>query len=544
MPLLAGLLCLLLLGFAGASYGAVRWDVVQAPTEVVNTGRSEVTGSVSLIARGAGTTGTSSGGDTQIGLIYTNPSMQIDNRVGTGIRLVASGVTATIVLVENFDLNGRCTGRITINIPAAQAVADASFIRVEGVRGRIDASLAVTPGTDLFVDLQSINDPAANIFTPDRVRVAKSLDGMNIKITPTSLLLCFPTSGLPPGGTLDNSILITEGFARAFVDDNSTTAGTDRVDTTQALLGTPTTSTQFQVFLEAIPASVSGIVWEDSVLDIGSGLTQAQLVLVDDSEAFDATTGTASARYSFEANNQTDVSDINVEQFRIAPRIVLKSGATQTGTVLAGVTLAPAVDAAAACSAPQATDSTAHRPRFLRMIESDDVATNNPPDDPTKEYATIIRCNCYLLFTYVTANAGFDTGVAIANTTGDTAVFGDNEAPNQLGKITFYFFDRNDGFVGSTETAADVTTGTTYVNVLSGLLPTGVTAFEGYVIAKADFQFCHGFAFIADSAFATIAHGYVANVIPDPAIKNSGGHRTAAAAGDPTNIPAGESLNN
>jgi hypothetical protein len=176
------------------------------------------------------------------------------------------------------------------------------------------------------------------------------------------------------------------------------------------------------------------------------------------------------------------------------------------------------------------------------------VATNNPPDDPHVPYALIIRCNCYMLFTYVTADAGFDTGIAIANTTGDEAVFGDNEAADQLGNITFYFYDKAEGFVGSTTTTEEVLQGRSFVGLISGLLPENVTAFSGYVIARADFQFCHGFAFIADSSFASIAHGYVANIIPDPAIKNLGGRRAASAAADTSNggggIPAGESLNN
>jgi len=44
LPVLAGLLCLLLMGFAGASYGAVRYDVIGSPTELINIGRSDVTG--------------------------------------------------------------------------------------------------------------------------------------------------------------------------------------------------------------------------------------------------------------------------------------------------------------------------------------------------------------------------------------------------------------------------------------------------------------------------------------------------------------------
>jgi hypothetical protein len=542
MPLLAGLLCFLLLGFAGASYGTVRFDVVPSPTEVINTGRSEVTGSVNLIVRGPGNvTGTATGGDTQIGLIYASPAMQIDNDVDSGIRLIAGNgfPTASIVLVENFDLNGRCAGRITINIGGGNPVAENAFLRVEGVRGRIDASNGITPGTDFFVDLQSINDPSANLFTPDVVRVAKSLDGMNVVIAPDSLLLCFPTTGVPPAGTAaaDYSITITEGFARAFVDDDAET--NERVDSDGDPLGAPDNSTEFLVFMEAIPASVSGIEWQDSVK---ANNTDATLELVG-TPSFDATGGTATAIYGFEAVDQTNDSDIKVETFVLQPVVRLKSGATQTGVILAGVTLAPAVAEASGCGAPNGDRAA---PRFLDMIESDAVATNNLPADPTKEYASIIRCNCYLLFTYVTSTSTWSTGIAIANTTGDTAVFGTaNEAPNQLGKVTFYYFDRTAGYVGFSESPADITSGTSLVDVVGGTsipLPTGVTSFEGYIIARADFQFCHGFAFIADTGFASIAHGYIANVIPDPAIK--GGRRAAAAAADATNIPAGESLNN
>lgn len=547
-PMLAGLLCVLLLGFAATSYGVVRWDVVGSPTEVINTGRSEVTGGVKLIAHESGTTGTSLGGAVQIGLIYDNPAMQIDNLPASGIILAKSPdlASASIVLVENFDLNGQCTGRITINIPAGVNVVPGSFLSIEGVRGRIDASLAVTPGTDLFVDLQSINDPAANNFTPDRVRVAKSLDGMNITIKPSSLLLCFATTGVAPGSSPSGgTITITEGFARAFVDNAPTNAASLRVDSLKDSLGAPTNPTQFLVWLEGIPTSVSGIIWTNSSVDINTG---AQLVLVD-KPTFDKTTGVAQANYEYHTPDQANLSDIRVESFTITPTFVLKSGATLTGTVLAGVTLAPtAEDLSSTCSKnpPVADDTDNPRPRFLQMFESDAVATNNPPDDPLAPLATIARCNCYLLFTYATFDAGFNTGIAIANTTGDKEVFGDASAPDQLGKITFYFYDKAAGFVGSTQTAADIAAGTSFVGLLSGVLPTGVTAFSGYIIAKADFQFCHGFAYIADDAFAAVAHGYIANVIPDPAMKGPKGVRFASDAGDigPNQIPAGEGLNN
>lgn len=557
LPVLAGLFCLLLMGFAVTSYGAIRFDVIPSPTEVINTGRSEVLGSVNLIVRGTGNvSGTSAGGHAQIGLLYTNPAIQIDNTTTSGIKIFYSNAfctaSPTIVVVQNIDINGKCSGSITVDLAAGAQVADTvDFIRLEGVRGRVDASgVGLTPGTDFYVDLQSINDPTANTFNPDRVRVAKSFDGMNVAINPATLLLCFPTLGTYAADPA-YYIRITESFARAFVDNDAGAAGVgaeDRVDSgmnttcsgtvSPAILGAPTVPTEFYVYMEQIPASVSGINWEGPYYDQqGTGST---LTLV--SSTFSATAGTATALFRYDTPNQTGLSDITVEWYQLKPYVVLKANATQTGTVMVGVSLAPTVSEASGCTQPS---SSVSRPRFLLMYESDAVALGNPPSDALKPYATITRCNCFLLFTYVTSDSGYDTGLAIANTTGDVEVFGTSHAPDQFGKITFYFYDKTAGYVGQYTTTADTLVGRSYVNVLSAILPlvtpSPLASFSGYIIAQTQFQFCHGFAFIADTRFASIAHGYVANVIPDPSII---GIRWPSDAGWPFGLPLGESLNN
>ena len=241
-----------------------------------------------------------------------------------------------------------------------------------------------------------------------------------------------------------------------------------------------------------------------------------------------------------------------MESFTLTPYVILKTGQTATGSVKAGVALAPYV-CFATCSSPS---GTGYRPRFLWMMETDstvgnEISTSCGYTDELKLYVDIIRCQCYLLFTYVTADSGWDTGIAVANTTGDTAPFGSTlEAPDQMGLITFYFYDKTSGYVGSYTTAAATLSGQSYTNVVSAILPlvtpTPLTSFSGYMIAKAQFQFCHALAFIADRNFAAIAHGYLANVIPDPAVKNAVfGRRSATDSGDWFNaVPAGEALNN
>lgn len=554
LPVLAALLCVAFMGFAGTSFAVIRWDVVPSPTEVITIGRSEVVGSITLFARGTGTTGTSAGGSAQIGIIFTNPALQIDNTTASGIKLIKSGgfatTTVAIVNVENKDINGRCSGFITINIPYGLSIADGDFLRVEGVRGRIDLSgppQGITPGTDLYASLQSINDPAANLFTPDIVRVAKSLCPYFVSIKKDTLMLCFPSYGKYASSQV-YGITITEGFARAFVDKNSNgVTGKARVDSEGALIGAPDRNTQFTIYLRDIPASVRSITWPAVVNNNQTG-TLTWLKRTDTYTETPTASGEATAVYDYVSDSQTDYSDITTESFTVIPVIRLYTDATATGTVNAGVYLGPSAETLGTCDKPAdiKDDVVRRHPRFLKVLRSQPSTCNIPPDEAVQPYADIIRCNCYMLFTYVTSDAAWNTGIVVANTSADTAVFGTSlHAPDQQGPVTFYFYDKTAQYVGSTTTATDVLPGQSLVTLLSALLPTTpapVKTFSGYVIAKTGFQFCHGYAFIADNTFANIAQGYLANVIPDPSIK--GGGRAPAAAGDITNLPAGESLNN
>ena len=331
----------------------VRFDVVGSPTEVINTGRSEVLGSIQLAVAGTGnSTGTSAGGATQIGMIFTG--LQIDNTTTTGIKLVSSaGFTAAapaVVGLENRDLNGVCSGFLTINLqPGATPVAG-DFLRLEGVRGRIDASAGLTPGTDLFANLQSSNDPAGTSFSPDRIRMAKSLKGLNVAVV---------------SDTLTYEIRITEGFARAFVDRDANNDGVnnnDRTDSFAGGLGSPTNSTQLVIRLDGIPTGISGISWPGVSTAAGTG---AALYLLSNTFTAGASSSTASATYSFEAVNQVSASDIVIESFTIVPQFVFVAGRCDTDTLTTSITLGPAVAQASGCAAP----ADAARPRFFESIE-------------------------------------------------------------------------------------------------------------------------------------------------------------------------------
>lgn len=349
--LLVAAVATLVIGRGSPSFGAVRFDVIGSPTEVINTGRSEVLGSVNLVVRGPGNvTGTSAGGASQIGILFSNPALQLDNTNESGIKLVASpgfvGANPALVDVRNIDIGGRCSGHLTVNLAPGISLSDGDFIRIEGIRGRIDASGGIMPGTDLYADLQSVNDPAANSFSPDRVRVAKSLKGISVDVVST--------------GT-GYEVRISEAFARAFVDRDASNDGVnanDRVDSNGASLGAPTNSSQVSIRLARIPEGISDVTWpsKSSVDATGAALYRVGGSFED---------GVSTATYSYETVDQVGTSDIAVESFSISPGFVFGGGRCSFEGFSTSVTLAPAVGPAGGCAAP----ADLARPRFLEQYE-------------------------------------------------------------------------------------------------------------------------------------------------------------------------------
>lgn len=117
----------------------------------------------------------------------------------------------------------------------------------------------------------------------------------------------------------------------------------------------------------------------------------------------------------------------------------------------------------------------------------------------------INKCACNLLFPYVVSAAGFDTGLAIANTSSDPgATYGFYAVP-QAGKVTMWYYGvmANGGAVpGPQSTNKNVPTGTvlTYV-ASSGNSDYGLdgraAGLIGYMITQAEFQYCHAVAYIS-----------------------------------------------
>ena len=148
---------------------------------------------------------------------------------------------------------------------------------------------------------------------------------------------------------------------------------------------------------------------------------------------------------------------------------------------------------------------------------------------------TITACVTNLLFPYIVNTGNFDTGIAIVNTSDSN--FTKNTAPAnqpfntvaQTGTCTMYFFGANAPSapvvtpqIGVDTNSSDPINKHYYAFSLSDKVP----GFLGYMIARCNFQFGHGYAFISDLGVTNWAQGYLALVIPDLSASEGATERT------------------
>jgi len=161
------------------------------------------------------------------------------------------------------------------------------------------------------------------------------------------------------------------------------------------------------------------------------------------------------------------------------------------GTATVTMSYAPTPPAFSASSGAAAS-STLTIPRFTAGTGSSNIFTIN-------------ICRTILLYPYVTNIQGFDTGLAIANTTTDP--FGTGA---QAGSCDLNWYQGTNN--PAKGTSGTIASGTIYTTLAS----TAVPGFNGYMIAVCNFQFAHGFAFVSDVGARNLAMGYLAVVIADP----------------------------
>ena len=139
------------------------------------------------------------------------------------------------------------------------------------------------------------------------------------------------------------------------------------------------------------------------------------------------------------------------------------------------------------------------------------------PGAAARNLFIVFKCSCNLLFPFVTNQLGYDTGIAVANTSLDSGT-GFGTTP-QTGTVTLNYYCGQAGCTSPPQqtTTSSVPAGQQLTFTLSGGGNYGVQAtpgFQGYIIAQAQFQFCHAYAFMtAQGSLPTSAGantGYIA----------------------------------
>jgi hypothetical protein len=133
---------------------------------------------------------------------------------------------------------------------------------------------------------------------------------------------------------------------------------------------------------------------------------------------------------------------------------------------------------------------------------------------------SIVLCQTTLLFPFVTNQLGFNTGIAIANTSADNlALTGKTFATAQGGTCQLFFYGTNTGAPAANAAGASVVPdpngNLASGNVSTFLIGNVAPGYQGYMIAVCPFNYAHGYAFLTYGLTTNtgVAEGYIAEVL-------------------------------
>jgi len=313
-----------------------------------------------------------------------------------------------------------------------------------------------------------------------------------------------PGPGGVPVGVADSGTRLMARFSnvpagiRLFVSTANTSgssAGVTAVLVNSDLNGASFTNGSLP-FASSVPTAVPGPV----TLNCSVSSTTATAVEVP------IVSGTGQAVWEITAADQNNLDTlVFTVGFAYASNTAATPATPGVGQSSVTGTFAPLFTAAAAGSASFA-------PQLVPRFNAGTAAATN--------LFQIVLCQTNLLFPFVTNQAGFDTGIAIANTSLDpfgTVPAGGNCTLNYYGTLP----NGQPLTTTSERTTSAIQGGQTATMVLStggGFGLRGNPNMQGYIIAVCDFVYGHGFAFITDGPIgqARVAEGYLALVLDAP----------------------------
>jgi len=426
--------------------------------------------------------------------VYIAPGLTITSQSTTGNN-PTSETTAT-ANGNGGTANGTVSGSSVIFNNIA-TTATTTTITIDNIR--VDASaLAVASGVPTGVTEQIfLNGANATPGVAAPYTVAYALSGVGpVKATnvATGNTICAGAAA----STLQFDVTFAENFAKSFKTFTEE-KGSSTIN--------PTSGTRVAVNFANVPANVKLYV----PLSISSdGVGTAKLIVSPTAKVTSETDNSNDAKAAgtsgalttlgavtiangagtayYEVNASTSASAL--ETFTVPVSFAVDPGAiaAPTTAVTAQVSLAP-------------VGASGNVPNFVNAASS-----------TTVNGSTFAACSTYLMFPYVTNAAGFETGIAISNTSLDNfGAKGVSSAATQAGTCALNFYGNA---TASSNPAAFTTASIAGGTVLPFTLTSAAGAnFTGYMIANCNFQYAHGFAYIVYN-FGTssgAAMGYVAS---------------------------------
>jgi hypothetical protein len=480
MPVLA---VLLVFGLANTAFAQLSCSVASTPvSRDTDTGHTEVVGDLIFNCTGGSTATTTATMTIDYGVTISNstgfPSGKPIGIVNVNGNFSTVGQTPSIATVNN------STGQVVINIPGQTTPNSGTGLgsfTLTGVLASLNgsgktnliANVSVSPGNNVLIVAGQNNATVITSILPGILAPT-----LTPSTTAGTLLSSIPINPAPVGF----SVRIRENYIdmyRSMAQYNS---------------GFATNGVQLLLTFAGIPTGVS----------LGTCTTSVTNGTVSTTFASGSTITSANATVTIEFTgagpSTTQVDDVTFACTQVT------AGSTATipltpGAITMTATLAPVGSALGSGNQPIVTGSGALVPRYA----------SSPLPSPPLTVINITAAQTILLIPFVVSESGFDTGIAIANTTTDP--FGTtNGSRPQNGNLTFNIFPRtgsscvvtpSTSTVGVGLTSAGILdSGRTYSVLLSELLKvTGSscpTTMTGYIIAVANFPLGHGAAFVTN----------------------------------------------
>jgi len=537
--------------FAGMAFGqATCANPTSAATLIRTEGTTELLADLTFTCT-VGPTSVPAAAATNTNVtVYLSPALTLTSKVLSGAgavpsytealatasaasAAVAPGATGSPATSVQGVVSGNTMTFTGIPTPAA-AVGTAYTVVITNIRVNA-TSLSVGSGPPPPVAATTfLSGPQVVTAVLASTNVAFALPGLSGSTIPAaSLVANWPVCNLISPAAPSFNIKVSENFPTAFKSVGTAAAGTGNLvlgspfaNNTEtgfvpsAIVGGVLTAAAFpQAGAAGANVAGTGTRLQVVIANVPAGIT-LYLPQVITADAPNAATGSLTMKTTATGGTTSTITtDVNGQPGGLIKVTPASGGATvfydvTTNTVGAidGFTIpvyeyAPANTVTASLTPITETVSFApvgstNIPNFIVGANSNTVNAN----------ATAL-CTTTLLFPYVTNTLGFDTGLAIANTTTDAlGAAGASSVTKAPGTCVLTFFGT--GAPAAPVTTASIASGGIYTSNVSLVAP----GFQGYMIANCNFLFGHGFAYItfglgnANGA----AMGYLADAIGTP----------------------------